>query len=41
MDTETKGEVESLIAEVKRKIEVTLPMVPVAASLRVKGQAEA
>lgn len=41
MDTETKGEVESLITEVKRKIEVTLPMVPVAASLRVKGQAEA
>jgi hypothetical protein len=39
MDAETAALVEATIAEVKAKVETTLPMVPVAASFRVKGTA--
>jgi hypothetical protein len=39
MDEATAAEVASLIEDVKAKVAATLPMVPVAPSLRVKGEA--
>lgn len=39
MDEATAAEVAALIETVKAKVALTLPLVPVAASLRVKGEA--
>lgn len=41
MDEATAAEVAKLIEDVKAKVATTLPLVPVAASLRVKGEAVA
>lgn len=41
MDETTAAEVARLIEEVKAKVATTLPLVPVAPSLRVKGEAVA
>lgn len=41
MDAETAALVESTIADVKAQVAAKLPLVPVAASLRVKGEAVA